>query len=350
MRYKVKASIRAHNAAHNSVCATSRLRYGRCLVHTDGKDDGTPVHNVLANARKRTNPLRFDPTRTAMIRRRFTSELRLRYRKLAASLRDFIVGKDALALSEHTTLLTLAAEREFQFRTDAGKLEAFNDWFKQQLDANIISVGPGGRSDKPWTADFVESSYKKGQLNAYLASKEGQLFEQAGVGDLSQEQFLRQAFNAPETVSKVKLLSTRTLEDLKGVNAQMAQRMNRILSQGLIDGSGPEKIARQMTKEIKKLSESRALTIARTEIINAHSEGQLDSFEELGVDELGVQAEWSTAQDDRVCPECEANEGKVFSVDDARGLIPLHPNCRCAWVPYIPPAKEEKKSSRKKKR
>ena len=40
-----------------------------------------------------------------------------------------------------------------------------------------------------------------------------------------------------------------------------------------------------------------------------------------------------TAGDDRVCSICEdiAEEGP-YDIDQARGLIPAHPNCRCAFV------------------
>jgi len=79
--------------------------------------------------------------------------------------------------------------------------------------------------------------------------------------------------------------------------------------------------------------QSRALTIARTEIIRAHAEGQLDTFEKLKVEKLGVMAEWSTAGDDRVCGLCSDLEGVVITVREARGIIPRHPNCRCTYVP-----------------
>ena len=35
----------------------------------------------------------------------------------------------------------------------------------------------------------------------------------------------------------------------------------------------------------------------------------------------------------RVCPDCGGYEGEIFTVDEAEGIIPLHPNCRCCWIP-----------------
>jgi SPP1 gp7 family putative phage head morphogenesis protein len=97
-----------------------------------------------------------------------------------------------------------------------------------------------------------------------------------------------------------------------------------------------KEIAAEMLDKIDNLTETRALTLARTEVIHAHAEGQLDQFTDLGVEEVGVEAEFSTAGDDLVCPECEALEGQSFPVEEAHGIIPVHPNCRCTWIPKIP--------------
>ena len=88
-----------------------------------------------------------------------------------------------------------------------------------------------------------------------------------------------------------------------------------------------------MQKNIQGLSRTRARAIARTEVMFAHAEGQLDCFQRLGVEELGIMAEFSTAGDDLVCTKCLPYEGKEYTVDEARGLIPIHPNCRCTWIP-----------------
>jgi SPP1 gp7 family putative phage head morphogenesis protein len=223
--------------------------------------------------------------------------------------------------------------REFEFRTDAGKLTAFSEWFQQQVQADILSVPAGTDPTKPWTAKYVDSAYKRGQLNAYLSTKEAKLLASEGIGQQSAESFLRSSFGSPETVSKVQLLATRSFEALKGVTASMGSDMNRILAQGIADGTGPRVVAKEMAARIDTLTRSRALLIARTETIHAHAEGQLDAFDQLDVKELDIKAEWSTAGDDRVCPECQALEGTIMTVEEARGLIPVHPNCRCSWIP-----------------
>lgn len=308
---KAQASIRAYYATRNSLV----------------------VHSAHTHIR---NTLRIDPTRTSLIRKAFIVEVNRRYGKLQKAVRNFIVELDALGLGDRKSFITMAQPREYEFRTDAGKVQAFNDWFDQQVKVDILAPSPGTPLDQPWSTKYVESAYRRGQLNAYLASKQAGLAEELGIGAQSQEQFLRSAFGQPETLSKVQLLGTRAFEGMKGLNATMKTELNRILAQGIADGRGPNDLAKEMTGRIGSLTRSRARTIARTEVIHAHAEGQLDAYEDLGVKELGVKAEWSTAGDDRVCSRCGANEGEVFDMEEARGMIPLHPNCRCSWIPHVP--------------
>ena len=90
-------------------------------------------------------------------------------------------------------------------------------------------------------------------------------------------------------------------------------------------------------------SDSRAMMIARTETIKASNQGALAGYKASGVVEF---KEWTTAEDDRVSEECEANgeEGAIpldatfSSGDDAP---PVHPNCRCVIVPVVTFASEQ---------
>ena len=221
-------------------------------------------------------------------------------------------------------------KQAWRFHTADKKLTAFNKWFQQRVKDSVLDVDTTG---KPWLAKYVESSYKTGALRAYTDAHPELGIESPDFYRGSKEQFLKSAFGAPERVSKLKLLYTRTFEELKGITAVMSQQVSKQLAQGIADGKNPLDIARGMSKTIDGISKSRARTIARTEMIYAHAEGQLDAFEDLGVDELDIMAEWNTAGDDRVCDECQPLEGVLLSVDEARGLLPRHPNCRCAWIP-----------------
>lgn len=277
-----------------------------------------------------------DPTRTTLIRQGFEAAIRRRFRKIVKELNLFLVVNDALGLKAKRLGITFLAQpgpRQFEFHTDAGKLTEFNRWFQEMIEAEMVILDPMAVPGKPWTSEYIESSYKMGLLNAYLESHREGLLEE-GEKEFLKEEFMRRAFNAPEATSKILLLATRVFEELKGITASMGAEMNRILSEGMLNGTGITTIAREMADRLE-IPLKRALRIARTEVIHAHAEGQLDAFEKLGFDNVGVKAEWSTAGDDRVCPQCSPMEGRIFSIEEAHGMIPLHPNCRCAWIPSV---------------
>lgn len=218
----------------------------------------------------------------------------------------------------------------FRFQTNPQKMRSFQRWFQKQVDEDILSVDAQG---KPWTAQYVNSAYRQGIVRAYVDKNKPALARSKEFYEGGREMFLRQAFSAPESVQKIEMLYQRSFDQLKGITSQMSQSLSRELSSGLANGLNPRTIARKISKSISEIERKRAEVIARTEIIHAHAEGQLDSFERQGVRELNIMAEWSTAGDDRVCEQCAPLEGVVLTIKEARGMIPRHPNCRCTWIP-----------------
>jgi len=276
-----------------------------------------------------TNILRRDPTRTTMLRKKFMADMTRRFKKLSKAIQVLVVDDDVFGLEGPAIL---QARQAWRFRTDAKKVKAFRAWLQQQVDAGILSP-VGGVAGKPWTAPYIESAYKKGMLRAYTDLRAAELANHPSLFEGGQAEFIRTAFGQPEALHKIELLYERAFDELKGVTAAMGQQMSRVLADGLAHGRGPKKIAYELRKTVTKINKTRANVIARTEIIRAHAEGQLDSYEVLGVKEVGVMAEWSTAGDERVCEQCSDLEGSVMTIEEARGMIPLHPNCRCTWIP-----------------
>jgi len=281
------------------------------------------------------NPLKRDPSRTTFLRKRYMADMKRRFSAVSKAIQELIVGDDALGLdtSKPLTFQQQVPKQAWRFNSNANKVKAYRKWLQQQIDAKILTVD--ALSGKPWSAVYAENAYRKGMMRAYTQVHKEALAKDIAFYEGGKAQFLREAFAAPVVLSKIELIYTRAFDELKGVTAVMGQQMSRTLANGLIKGDGPRAIARELRNNVASITKKRALVIARTEVIYAHAEGQLDSFERLGVEEVGIKAEWSTAGDDRVCESCGALEGEIMTISEARGRIPLHPNCRCAWLPFV---------------
>jgi SPP1 gp7 family putative phage head morphogenesis protein len=313
-----------------------------------------------------SNPLKADPTRTATLRRLFQTAMRNRFFRLKGKILRLIVEEDAFGLKTRRTQ-TLGAFNEqtrneipetngerkttygvdensssnappitentrWAFRTDPQKAAEFRKWMQEQIDHGIIPPELDTESEEFWN-QFVDDAYKKGGARAFDDTRKARPGGSADRFAGGREEFLRNSFARPQSVDKVKMLSGRVYTDLKGVTDAMGAQMSGIIVEGFAQGKGPLEIARQLNERVDKIGINRARTIARTEVIRAHAEGQLDVLEDMGVEEVGVAVEWSTAGDDRVCPRCLPMGNVVLKLKEARGMIPLHPNCRCAFIP-----------------
>ncbi|MBA7545480.1 hypothetical protein ES705_37849 [subsurface metagenome] len=70
--------------------------------------------------------------------------------------------------------------------------------------------------------------------------------------------------------------------------------------------------------------------ISRSEVNRAVNEGYLDSLEGTRYEEVEI----SSAAD--ACSECLDLAGQKFTRAEARGRLPVHPDCRCHWIVVIP--------------
>jgi len=323
---------------------------GRCYVGSGGRAKARRQERAIrasgwvGNVRRPvrttvvpTNPLKADPTRTTTLRRRFEIDLRRRFSRLRKLLTALIVEEDALGIKPRTKnpFIGNVENQRWRFHATQQKVDEFRNWLQTQTNLNILAEGIQ-EEQKYWQA-YIREGYEKGAGRAFDDTNRARRAMAGGSEQLAffqgtREEFLRAAFAHPVSVDKVKVLAGRVFTELKGVSESMAQRMTRELTDGLSQGKNPRVIARDLNKALD-IGKNRSRVIARTEIIRAHGEGQLDVLERLGVEEVGVAVEWSTAGDGRVCQLCAPLEGIVMKLKEARGTIPRHPQCRCSYIP-----------------
>jgi len=322
------------------------IKHTHTGICTCGEDHGT----LLTQSQIK----QFDPTRTLVLRNAFAHQMDVRFNKLIRLIKQSVVEQDCFGLKPTPTTFQVGVTggRAFAFNTSQQKIDEFMKWLQEQVNNGIITITEmrqiGASINSSWTDLFIEDSYKRGVIRArYEMIKQGwniPTIEMSGGIAMVMA-------NSPFHVERMGLLFARTYNDLKGITDAMSSQISRVLAQGMADGDGPAFLARKLVSVINGTGETlaikdtlgrfisaqrRATTLARTEIIRAHSDATLQEYKNWGVVGVNVKAEWTTAGDGRVCEICASLEGKVFELSDAEGLIPLHPNCRCLFLPTMP--------------
>jgi SPP1 gp7 family putative phage head morphogenesis protein len=112
------------------------------------------------------------------------------------------------------------------------------------------------------------------------------------------------------------------------VISTLEEDLRAALIAGFENGESIEQIAARIVDQFGPV---RAERIARTEIMMASNQGNLEGYKEAGCEE----AEFMTSLDDTTCEDCDDMNGDIESVGDAEAIGILHCNCRCVWLPVV---------------
>lgn len=260
----------------------------------------------------------------------------LRYqRALKSRLREIAVRVKAEAPQRLVANPTFAFNAsQYDFPIDATKSTEFMRWLREMIDLELFDTESGVFDESAlWANQFIKQSHKAaGAKAAARANAGGQIL--AG-GDLFGISAVFGPVAAGVSQKSLAMLYMRNFELLKDISADASQQISKILADGYVNGLSSLTIAREMAASVDSISAVRAERIARTEIVRAYAEGTLDMFEALGIPGVTAKVEFMTMGDNLVCPRCMVLNEKVFTVEEARGKIPVHPNCRCDWLPVV---------------
>lgn len=306
-----------------------------------------------------------DPSRSIALRNAFARAMRNRFGAFNKIVTEVIVDDNVFGIVVNRK----PGQGAFAFPSAKDKLNAFTAWMEQQMVDDILQVTRSETAadsvDAAWPNKYIQEAYKRGVIRARNQIR-GRALPDRDVAEvivmarrrrsriripsLSETGGIGSVLMTPGHIDTLGLLYTRVFNELKGITEAMAQQIGRVLAQGLASGLSSDTIARQIRQVITGIGEDlsitdslgrhipaarRAMLMARTEIIRAHAEAQLQEFENWGIHGVTAKAELLTAQDQRVCLRCIILEKRVMTIDEARGLIPVHPACRCIWVPFI---------------
>lgn len=310
-----------NDVATSFVCEDTRKIVAECKCGINH------VHDAALRARR-------DPTRTLDLRRSFIRALERRWRSVARLVTQALTEQDVFGLGG-------ANVQAIQFISMAsGRVNSFQSWIDTVL-ADVIL----GLNREQWIGGFINEAYRRGW-------------------NVASAQINRQL---PINEDRAHILTKLTISELQGVNEAFSQRAVRAFSDGLLSHLPPAAIARSIRQAIDAVGVVRSRATVQTVIVRANGEAALDCFQLAGIKQIGVLPETVpspgrmhairdavkkrrtaakrkrrprvlvevlTAGDDDVCTICEdIADGNPYTIQEARGLIPAHPNCRCAFVP-----------------
>ncbi len=284
-------------------------------------------------------------------RRLYETQMFLRFRELKRVVRESIVDRDCFGLQQAPPSLLIlpraaaeepkrkkppkgkpTSQQEFSHLDKAEAAAAFMGWFFLQEDQVVLEVarrGPTGMAAvrTAWQDPYLDSAYRKAVAQATVALRKAKF----DVGPAELEDLLRQ----PLHLEAEKLLRLRNFTELEGITEAVGKNIGRELVKGFQEGLSAADLADRLAHEIDVIGSVRARTLARTEVVSAWSEAALNTFGQFGVKRVVALVEFALNVHGLSipCPVCAALAGQQYTVQEAHGVIPIHPNCQCGWVP-----------------
>ena len=118
--------------------------------------------------------------------------------------------------------------------------------------------------------------------------------------------------------------------------------INNVLSAGIVQGKTFTEMAIQINNEMNK-GFNVAHRLVRTETMHTLNMSSLNSYKDSGVVK---EVQYWAALDERTCEICGIMHGNTYKINEAP-ILPIHVNCRCAYIPVIKSINVNKDKSEK---
>jgi len=126
----------------------------------------------------------------------------------------------------------------------------------------------------------------------------------------------------------IEWIEERSLLLAKSLNETSKVALRKTLAEGFANGEDIKQLSKRVSAYFDEANKWRAPMVARSEVIAASNEGALHRYEDEGID----RSEFYPSPD--ACPECVSLAGE-YPTKEVHGMIPVHPNCRCTFLPIV---------------
>ena len=284
-----------------------------------------------------------DPTGTLSLQKKFQKELRMRWDAVRKQVPDAVLRNSDV----HATINSIIGD----------PVKSFQSWIDEAMRQLVMGINGS------WTLPYVRGAGDIGTQRAKTLVAAAQ----------------SPPVNPPAYVDRVPVMQSLAISELQGIMDAVSQQAVREFTTGLMIVRAPNKTAKAIQNIIDTTGKRRSDMLANFMCVRTFGTATLDHYRANGVNSVGTvperivspspirdakaksgsrggplrgpglvrlrdkkQApddedlvEVLTAGDNDVCEECQdiSDEGP-YDLDEAESLIPAHPNCRCAFVPW----------------
>lgn len=253
-----------------------------------------------------------DPTRTQTMRERWVAEYNSRWRDARGGVRSELSDGRGLVTDDIPDDL---AETEFR------------SFLERQLNDDVVEPTPPSeyRRGAHWTGPRVRDAYDAGLSGAERElTAAGYTATTATVGAANGAHRERRRQQYVQAYTATQDASAATVSDATRAFRQ-ARRANLAKS----------KVAQRVNGRLDAVGQTRTAVVANTTTVESANWAAIESYDAAGVERVEATVEWTTAGDNRVCPECQMLSGQTFSLSAVKSgdapRPPVHPQCRC-WL------------------
>ncbi len=284
-----------------------------------------------------------DPTKTVGVRKRWISQLNKRFRKLKSDINKLLLkGEDGGVAVPHVDVSGIVVNQDFVFSNDVESVARFMAWLDIKIQQEIIGVS--ATPNNIWHNQYINQAYSRGIKQTLaemrklgITSSDVESVKPAAIIGSATPNFVTTVGSGPIHLDAIRTQYFRTFSDLNGVTDEMSKQINRVLVDGMEQGLGIKKIAKNINNRVDKIGLTRAKLIARTETARSYNSGTIAEFEDIST-RAGTEPkyQWITAGDGKVRPSHATRNKQIYTKSEALSRIG-EPNCRCALKPHIDP-------------
>ena len=274
---------------------------------------------------KYTPSRRRDPTGLFTLRKQVNSRIRGLVREFGQELKEYL----------ETEWVPVVQAGEALQVTNAsflgGMIESLKVWTNKKLDA-MLKKALKSKTFGSWWSEALRVSYSRGIVSAYSdLNALNRVASPIPFATLSSE-FAKSFAITKIAEETLPLITAAAGEELGLTTSRSVANLLRQAGTLLGEQASARQIASELVATALKGLGANTTRVMQTEMTRAFSWGKLDGARTLGATEVIIYAEIHGIDDTRRCQRCLDLEATVWTLDQARTIIPVHPACRCSFT------------------